>query len=104
MPKVEIVEFCSPLDNPGSSDPSVNTELAFVGSSRETVLRFIEEHPNYSRSVRHWCWSVYAVNIDDPRSIPHDKAVIGRDGQVYGCLLDAWEACDEKPSDPSPTR
>ena len=93
MTMVTIVEVRMPQANPSPQNSNVESDLAFVGSSRASALSFIADHPNYSTSSHPWCWYVYDVTLDDPKSIPHDHAVIGQDGQSYPSQKDAWDAC-----------
>ncbi len=93
MPMVTIVEVRTPVLNPEPYHAEVETDLAFVGSSRASALAFVAGHSEYRRDEYPWCWYVYDVVLDDPKSIPHDAVVIGRDGKSYGSQRDAWDGC-----------
>ena len=95
MTMITILEVRTPLENPGPHNANVESDLMFVGSTREKVMAFIAERaarPDYRRDNA-WCWCVYDVILDDPRTIPHNLIVVGRDGQTYACQQDAWDAC-----------
>ena len=99
MTKVTVVEVRTPLHNPAPHSALVESDLVFLGSSRSSATAFIAEHPNHCSLHDEWCWFVYEVELDDPKSIPHDKTVIGSDGRTYRSQRAAWDACLARASD-----
>jgi hypothetical protein len=98
---VTIVEACVPISNRGTDNSAVEADVAFIGSSREKAFAFIADNPNYGRGMV-WCWHVYDMEIDDPKGLPVNRCVIGRDGKTYGAYKAAWDAC-EPSTEPSPS-
>ena len=92
MSMITIVEVRTPVENPAPQGSRVESDLAFVGSSRDKALAFMATRPNYRNDGYHWCWYVYDVALDDPKTIPHNPMVVGRDGRTYASQGEAWEA------------
>jgi hypothetical protein len=98
MEMITIVEVRTPIENPASQGSSVESDLAFVGSCRDKAMAFVAGHPNYRSDGHHWCWYVYDVVLDDPKTMPHNSIVVGRDGRTYTSQAEAWEAFSSEPT------
>jgi hypothetical protein len=101
MTTVTLVEVRSPLTTSNPNSSNVESDLAFVGSDRDKALAFIADHSTYRSDGHPWCWYVYNVALDDPKMIPHDRIVIGTDGQIYESQRAAWATC-QAPTPPVP--
>ncbi|MGY3581795.1 hypothetical protein ACVIGB_000134 [Bradyrhizobium sp. USDA 4341] len=93
MTTVTIIEVRSPLAASTPNSSNVESDLAFVASSRDKALAFMADHSTYRNDGHPWCWYIYNVTLDDPKMIPYDRIVIGTDGQTYESQRAAWAAC-----------
>ena len=81
-----IVELEFEPDEDGESP----CQTVFLGTTRAKAVEFLAERAHYSMSDRNWLWFVYAVEPDDPKMIPHDRQLFGRDGVAYATRREAW--------------
>jgi hypothetical protein len=89
--KVSILEIRQPMN-----DPAVNSrhhaDVMLVASDRQKALDAMRADPGMGGDDETWCFSVYDVEVDDPKCREQDMRFYAFDGRECQSPDEAFEA------------